>query len=208
MKEYASPAAAFADAGLQRTLTADARRWSCAHADDLVSEAILHVVRVWPQFPNPTDVVIRLAARRRMQDLMRRERRHVVPIEDAAPDEVTVPADMGNLVEFLDALKPEHRLVLFLVYSWGFAQYQVAQALGVGRGYVAKLLGDAIRLLREAPAWHNPSPDIFLALRRRADGWVCVAQVEAHRRDEARRLLARLTPGVELPGSDMKTETL
>lgn len=206
MKEYESPAEAFADAGLMARLRAEAQSWSPAHASDLVSEATLHVLNVWPRFHTPTDTVIRVAAKHRMADVMRRERRYVEEPSEAAA--VAERGSLEDLRQYLAALKPEHRLVLFLVYSWGFAQYEAARALGVSRAYAALLLDEAVQLLHTAPAWHNPRPDVFVAIRRDGDTWIRVAQVEARSRDAARKVLLPIAVGAEMIGSDMETETL
>jgi RNA polymerase sigma factor (sigma-70 family) len=141
------------------------RAHGAADPDDLVSEVFLQVVRGLDRFSGPEQAfrawVFTIAHRRLIDDLRRRARRPVVPVEpetlnDVAGEggDVTEEAlsglDTERVRAAIEELPPDQRAVLLLRILGDLTIEQIAEAVGKRPGAVKALQRRALRRLEGA----------------------------------------------------------
>jgi RNA polymerase sigma-70 factor (ECF subfamily) len=138
------------------------RAHGAADPDDLVAEVFLQVVRGLDGFSGPEPAfrawVFTIAHRRLVDDLRRRSRRPVVPVETATLElpggDVTEDAfarlDAKRVTEAIASLPRDQQSVLLLRIIGDLTIEQIAEAVGKRPGAVKALQRRALRKLETA----------------------------------------------------------
>jgi RNA polymerase sigma factor (sigma-70 family) len=141
------------------------RAHGAADADDLVGEVFLQVVRGLDGFSGPEPAfrawVFTIAHRRLVDDVRRRSRRPVTPVEPVTleraageggnvEEEAFAGLDLARVREAIDGLPRDQRSVLLLRIIGDLTIEQIAEALGKRPGAVKALQRRALRRLEGA----------------------------------------------------------
>jgi RNA polymerase sigma-70 factor (sigma-E family) len=136
-------------------------------AQDATQEALIRVLRRWPDLDQPLAYARRTVVNATREDWRRHERRDRIvrrmqqlPAPRAAPDPQEHVPRRDALMRALDSLPHEQRAVIVLRFGFGLSEADTATTLDVPIGTVKSRANRALARLRQAlaPEQIIPSP--------------------------------------------------